>query len=248
MSEPIPLYALPPSEYVVIDIETGNAPEAAIRRAMEAWEPPANIRDEAKIDARRAEAEARIREKSALLDAAPILCAAAKTQAQAVLFNGMDATDHQLDGVLLFSCRDERNMLLALRTWLDTLSTADTILVGHNLFGFDLPRLRGRFAWYKLRLPECLQPRMSDIERQPASDTMKLYQSFSIEHRDGYASVEEMATGLGIPHHKGIANGSMIPAMHAAGEYRTILSYCVLDCLTTEACWLRMTSEAPDLE
>lgn len=248
MSDPIPVYTLPLAEYVVMDLETGPAPEEAIARAMAAWEPPANIRDEAKIEARRSEAEARIRERSALLDAAPILCVAVKTQAQALLFNSMDSADHRIDGVMLFSCGTERAMLLALRTWLDTLTTANTLLVGHNLLGFDLPRLRGRYVWHRLCLPECIQPRLIESERQPISDTMRLYQSFSIEHRDGFASLDEMATGLGIPHHKGIADGSMIPTLHAAGEVRTILQYNVLDVLTTEACWLHMMCDSPDME
>lgn len=248
MSDPIPLYTTSLAEYICLDIETGNGPEEAIQRALAAWAPPANIRDEDKIAARRAEAEARIRERAALLDAAPILCIAAKTQVQTCLFNGMDASDHLIEGVLLFSCGNERDMLLAWRTWLDTIATPDTLLVGHNLLGFDLPRLRSRYAWHKLRQPIALAPALADQERQPVSDSMLLYRSFSIEHRDGFASLEEMATGLGIEHHKGIANGSMIPTLYAQGEYRTLLQYCLLDTLTTEAAWLRMISEAPDLE
>lgn len=247
-----PAGVIPPvdilSDYCCLDLETGNAPEEVIHRAIAEWTPPANLRDPEKIIARREEAETRIRERAALLDASPIICIAAKTQAQIIIFSAMDTADHQIDGVTVLSLGTERDMLIAFRNWLDATTSADTVMAGHNLLGFDLPKIRGRIAWHKLRLPECLQPRMSEAERQPVSDTMRLMQSFSIEHRDGFASLEEMATGLGIPHHKGIADGSMIPALYAAGEYRTILSYCTLDCLTTEACWLRMMSEGNDLE
>lgn len=51
-----------PAQWLVLDLETGHAPQAAIEAAIAAWKPPANIKDEAKIEARRQEAMIKIRE------------------------------------------------------------------------------------------------------------------------------------------------------------------------------------------
>ena len=48
----------PLCSFVVLDIETGDAPIECVETALQSWKPPANIRDPEKIEARRQEAAA----------------------------------------------------------------------------------------------------------------------------------------------------------------------------------------------
>ena len=51
---PLNAHALNPAAYVVLDIETGDAPQAAIDAASMAWKPPANWKPET-VESKRAE-------------------------------------------------------------------------------------------------------------------------------------------------------------------------------------------------
>jgi len=246
----IPLAGIQPAaRWLVLDIETGNAPVEAIQVAIEAWKPPANIKDETKIEARRKEAVQKIREKAALLDASPILCVAAIADGYApAIFNGMDTNTYPVEGWSVIGAGNEARMLEILRNFLDTTTTPETILVGHNLRAFDLPKLRHAYIRNRLRLPECLKPRFGDEARAETADTMALFKAYSMEHRDDYAvSLDTVAAALGIPRPKQLIDGSQIPALHEAGRYHEILTYCAIDTATTARAWELMAGFAEDL-
>jgi hypothetical protein len=240
--------AAQPADYLVIDIETADAPEEAIIAAFQAWKPDARTKDLKKIAEQRIEAQNRIRERAALLDAAPIICIGCKGPGLALLFDGMQTVPTNLPGWTVIPSGDERGMLIAFRTWLDQGTDPDTLLIGQNIYGWDLPKLRGGFARHRLRLPQCLQPRLNESDRQPVSDLQRMYCAFSVQHPDQRPSLDEIAAGLDITRHKHITDGSQVPAMYKRGEFQLILSYCALDCVVEEQAYLRMTSSAPDLE
>jgi hypothetical protein len=231
-----------PSPWVCLDIETGNASADAVQRALERWRPPSNVKDADKIEARRREAETKIREKSALLDAAPILCIAAKTETQAVLFDGMSQEPIAVPNWTALSCGSEREMLIAFRHWLDSISDEQTMLVGHGIKHFDLPKIRAAYVRHRLRLPSCL------IGEQTVTDTMALFRRFSVEHGDDFfVSLDVVASSLGIERHKTAVTGADVPRLHEESRHAEIGLYCCLDVEVTARAFLLMSGEAADL-
>lgn len=244
VSELKPVTSLIQSPWICIDIETGNADDDAVQKALAAWKPPTNIRDESKITERRREAETRIRERSALLDQSPLLCVALKTASTSILFNGMDASAPEIPGFTVLPCGDERGMLLVLRDWLDQNTDSKTIVAGHNIRGFDLPKLRQAYIRHRLRLPAILRPREDAV----IVDTMSLFKAFSMEHRDEYMiALDIVAASLGVERPKQIISGKDVPVLFEAGKYAEVLTYCAVDAVATTRAFLLMTGEAADL-
>lgn len=244
---PIPLAAhahmLSQAQYAVLDLETGFAPQANIDAALEGWKPPKNWKDET-VAAKRAEMAEKAEEKSALLDAAPIICLALKTDRIAVILNGMDSTSYEIPGWLCFPCCDERGLLMALRTILESCPGPETVIVGHNILGFDLPKIRNAYLRNRLRLPLALRD-----QDQPITDTMRQIRYFSMESADErFVSLDTVARVLGILQPKQVITGADCPRLHKEGRIAEILTYCCLDVATTERAYLLMTGQATDLE
>ena len=130
------------AEWIVLDLETGDASPEAVARKMQDWQPPSNVKDPEKIAARRKEAAEKAIEKAALLDESPILCIGMQTDGARFLLNGMDGSAPEIDGWPVMPCTDERGLLVALRAVLDQIGTPETAIVGHNVRAFDLPKLR----------------------------------------------------------------------------------------------------------
>jgi hypothetical protein len=237
-----------PAAWLVLDLETGDAPDEAVTAALGAWKPPANVKDPEKIEARRLEAMEKIRERAALLDASPILCVALKTDRLNIVLNGMNGDLPAIEGCDVWPCQNEHGLLLALRVLLDENTNPQTVIVGHNVRNFDLPKLRQAFIRHGLKLPEILKPRLRDEERAEIVDTAHLFKSFSMEHRDDFcSSLDTVAATLGIPRPKDVISGADVPRLHRAGEYTAILTYCAVDCACTARAYQLMTSAAPDL-
>lgn len=278
------------SNYIVIDIETGNPSNEIIDDAIDRkiagmklpmsgqeindavldfgfdWTAPANMVNEEKIAERKAsaieshknklqaeretaaqkliEAADKARSKAALMDSAPIICACCKSESQAIAFNGMSQDQFDIAGWSTIGCADEKGMLIALRTWLDSNSDQHTQLVGHNLRHFDKPKLRNRYAFHRLKLPQILR-----IGQGETFDTMQLAKHFSVErNRDLFVSLDDLCWMLDIEQPKQIISGKEVPGLHAKGEYELILTYCCIDTISTERAYTLMTSTATDLE
>lgn len=283
-----------PAAYVVLDLETADAPEESIAAAIEAWKPPAtaktaeeidaeaeraaatwtppaNIKDPAKIEERReaalarieadrlaalekveerrAEAVARIREKAALLDASPIVCVGVQTDREAAEFNGMDGTAFDIGGVPAIPCGNEREMLVKMRDWLDARTDPGTVVVGHNVRPWDLPKLRNAYLRHRLRLPAIFAPRVLDSDPSPVVvDTATLFKAFSAEHRDDFCpNLDTVCAGLGIPKPKSVITGADVPRLYREGRYHEILIYNAVDREATTRAYLLMTGQAGEL-
>ena len=241
---------LDPAHVVCIDIETGHAPKKAIEREIEDWTPPKNLVDEEKIKKAREDFISKVTEKSALLDASPILCISARTEKGGMLFNGMDSKSYKVNHSQVVSCGNERMMLEAFRMWLDNVTTDQTIIIGFNIYGFDLPRMRAAFMRHKLRLPRIMAPRLLSDERQPTVDVMKTFlRGFTAEYsNEKDISLNEVAFRLSLPQYKDQIDGSKIPDLARAGKVREILTYCAVDTMATLRAHQLMTSTAPDME
>ncbi len=235
---------------IVLDLETGDAAPEAIAAAMTDWRPPSNLKDPEKIEARRKEAAEKLIDRAALLDASPILCIAVQTNgASKAIFNGMDASAPDILDWPVVPCGDEKSMLVAFRTWLDSAATPETVLIGHNLREFDLPKLRSAYIRHRLRLPEILKPRLRHEECAETVDTAALFKAFSMEHRGDFCpSLDTVAASFGIPRPKQHMSGADCPRLFRDGEIATVCTYCAVDVATTAVAYNLMTSQSPDLE
>lgn len=239
---------LAPAAFVALDLETGDAPPEAIAAAIAAWKAPANWKPETAEAKRREFAEKAI-EKAALLDASPILCVALQTDRIRLVLNGMDDTAPEIDGWPVVPCVNERGLLVTLRAWLDASTTPETLIVGHNIRAFDLPKLRHAYIRHSLRLPEILKPRLREENKAETVDTATLFKAFSMEHRDDFCpSLDTVAASFGIPRPKQHMSGADCPRLYQEGQIATVLTYCAVDVATTTRAYQLMTSTALDIE
>jgi hypothetical protein len=237
------------AKVMVFDIETTCAPLDAVENSIDNWKPPANVKDETKIEAKRAEMVLKKHDKAALLDASPIICIACKTDYNAVIFSGMPQTGVDINQWQVIECENEREMLISFRTWADSIIDCETLIAGHNVKHFDLPKVRNAFIRHRLKLPLCLTPALRGEISCEVVDTMALAKAFTMEfHNDLFISLDKLAGILNIPKHKLAMSGADVPKAHARGEYAPILAYCVLDVESTYQAAALMLNIAPNLQ
>lgn len=236
------------ASFVVLDLETGDAPAEALAATIANWKAPGNWKPET-VEAKRREFAEKAADKAALLDASPILCVALQTDRARLILNGMDDSTPAIDGWPVVPCVNERGLLVTLRAWLDASATPETLIVGHNIRAFDLPKLRHAYIRHSLRLPEILKPRLRDEAKAETVDTAALFKAFSMEHRDDFCpSLDTVAASFGIPRPKQHMSGADCPRLYREGQIATVLTYCAVDVATTTRAYQLMTSTAPDIE
>lgn len=223
--------------FLTIDLETGFPSETDIQAEIAAWKPSGNAKKEETIERQRAEAEQKIRERSALLDSAPVVSIACQSDCFVRVFHSLKT--ETIPGVMQFPAPDEKTLLLLFRAFLDGFTTPETVLVGHNIRGFDLPKLRLRYLANGLRLPGILQPNPDTR----TDDTMLLFSRyFAIGNRE-FVSLDEMGRKLGIVGQGKYLSGAEVPAAVAAGRHTEVVVYNVNDVLQTTQAWQRLTSK-----
>lgn len=229
-------------EWLAIDIETSNGRPDDAERAMRAWQPAARWKPET-IGARYLDALAAKREKLALLNGAPIVCVALRSETELRCLHSMRAEPPKvLGGGLVEGFATQREMLIALRAVLEARVGPDTVIVGHNIIGFDLRKLRWAYLRERVRMPGALVDK-----DQPVYDSMVEYgRRFSMEKSELFVGLDALLEEWGIPTHKATVDGSMVPQLHAAGQYDSIVGYCLLDVLAESDVFLRMTGRAAD--
>lgn len=226
-----------PPAYLVLDIETTSGDpveaEAWVRRA---WSPSRNWKP-ATIGERYLEAVARKEERLALLDTAPIISVALKTPSDCLVVHWLACDRSAFGTARLVRCRDQRAMLDVVAALLGACD-AETILVGHNIRHFDLAKLRQAMLRSGVPLPPTLAWR-----DQPTYDTMREWSRFTLDDRQ-FIPLSELLECCGLDDHKQLADGAIVPDLHAAGRHEEILAYAVADVLAEEAVYLRMIGAA----
>lgn len=230
-----------PYKHLCIDIETANAEPTEIEAwARRFWAPDARWKPET-IGTRYLEALAKKKERLALLDSSPIIAIGIQTDRDLRCLHSM--VFHQprvVSAGLVEGFQTERDMLMALRNLIEGATDEETVLVGHNIKHFDLPKIRGRFIRNNLRLPFALVNK-----DQPVYDTMTEYSKFSLEN-DPFVSASDVAEMFGIPNHKRLVEGAGIPDLYAGKKYDEIIAYCMLDVMLECDLFTRMTGQAQD--
>lgn len=230
-------------EWLTIDIETraGN-PDAIEEWWRNFWKPDTNWKPET-IGKRYLEGLDRKRQMGALLDSATIaVVAVAGTSKIAIEHCVGGAATTALPGKPAdtdYGCvtgwASEREMLQEVDGLIRNCATEDTLLVGHNIKGFDLPRLRMAYVRNGLPMP----PWLSHL--QPCYDIMKEYcRGFSVERQE-LISFDDVMRGLGMESHKGIISGADIGRLIEAGDVETITRYASLDVQKESEAFLLMT-------
>lgn len=231
---------------ICIDIETGFPDPSYIEKRLEKWKPRPNTKEE-NIEAKRQEARNRIIKGSALLDGAPITCIALVSEHQRVILNGMSMENISIQGWQVLSLGDEKNMLDMLRIYLEMHTDASTMVIGHRITEFDLPKLRRACTIHRMKIPQALRA-PANGNAQPVHDTARLFKFFSTEVNTDFISLEEAADYFGVEHAKGICNGELAPLLAKQGKTAEVLNYCATDAAATFRIWQLMTGQAPDLQ
>lgn len=233
-----------PTPWLALDIETaGGRPEDAESWMRANWAPSPKWKPET-IGARYLEMLGKKTERLALLDASPIISVAIRTPLEFGVWHSMQAAPPStVQGAFVHGFATEREMLSAFRTFLAGRTNEETLLVGHNILHFDLPRLRQAFLRNGLQLPAVLS-----ADGQPAFDTMREFcRRFSADSDSGMIGLDELLKKIGLPSHKDIASGADVPGLFAAGQFETILRYTLLDVATEADVFLRLTGCSPSL-
>lgn len=231
-----------PPEYLVLDIETAaGEPTEAEAWMRTVWSPNPNWKP-ATIGERYLAALETKKERLALLDTAPIISVALRTACDCRLIHWLNIDDAVIAGVPLERTPDQKALLERTAQYLAACSQ-ETVLVGHNLLHFDLPKLRQGMLRHGVRLPTILVDR-----DHPVYDTMREWSRFTLDDRQ-YISLAELADVLGLPEHKAIISGAMVPEMYQQNRFAELLAYAAADVLAQWQVFLRMTgqleSEAP---
>jgi DNA polymerase III epsilon subunit-like protein len=137
---------------------------------------------------------------------------------------------------------DEASLLTALREFLNSRGGPDTILAGHNVAGFDLPRLRLAFLRYGLQLPAVL------ADEQPTFDTLKVFARRFYGDGAAFLGLGEVCELVGIPNHKGVCNGADVPALVAAGRVDELVTYNFVDAVLQAELFLRLSGRSTQLK
>jgi len=228
---------LVPPQYLCLDIETisGDPCEAEewVRRC---WTPAKNWRP-ATIGARYLEMVAKKEERLALLDTCPILSVQLRTEVDIRVVHWMPIDETQLSVAAVERCADEHAMLARVAELLSG-TDCDTLIIGHNVKRFDLPKLRRAMLKYGIRLPACLVYR-----DQQVYDTMREWSRFTLDERL-FIGLSELLEACGIPSHKELLDGAHVPQLYEEGRYKEILVYAIADVVAEWNVFLRMTGQA----
>lgn len=231
----------PTASYCVIDIETADAPEEAVEAAAQSWKAPSNWGEEAAENGRKKHM-AKLASGAALLDHAPIICVGIATNRERIVFHAMaKALEFKDETWACIPCdASEEVLMLHTAQYLLEVAGEETVLAGHGVARFDLPKLRNAMARHNVALPPCLAVR----NRYEVFDFEHKLKYFSAEHSGNkFPSFGDVMRCLGIWSHKGLVTGADVPKLYRAGEHEAILRYNLLDIINEETAYKMMSGE-----
>ena len=237
--------------FFVFDVETMNPP-AEVVATLEAeflagWEPGGNLKDPEKIEVKRQADLVKFRDRLALHDAAPVAMVGLMFDGETFLLHGVGRKKAKWFGgkknhVTLEGFAGEKSLMEAVCTVLNEKTSPGWIGVGHNCYGFDLPRLRLACVRNGLTLPEALRVVVDDQEeRRRFIDTMAHFCRYFGRNGEIMISQEKMLDRLGIRNLlKGVATGADVPGLLAAGELDAVATKLLADLVGVRDAYVRM--------
>lgn len=245
------------AEFFVFDVETMN-PQAEHMKRLEAdfvadWEPSGNLKDPEKIAAAQAAALLKFRDKAALLDAAPVSMVGLMFADRVYLLQGIKREKPKWFGkrernVSIEGFPNEQSLIEAVYAVLEEQTTGKMQGVGHNIFGFDLAKLRLAGVRHGLVLPDALRVLMDEEEdRRRYVDTMSLYCKYFARRGELFISQDRMLERLGIESLlKGVATGADVPRLLAQDppKINEVATKLLADLVGVRDAFLRMTGRS----
>lgn len=234
----------PAPDYIVLDVETRGCarPEELQRELYARWRPDPRWKPET-IGERFVTAWEKHQQRAALLDSADVVVVALASPRSVDVLHalGPQPTQHR-DGYTVTGYGDTLRMLSALRSALDMIVTPETLLAGHNIRDFDLPRLRLCYLRTGLRMPACLA---SDV--QPVADSMHAFcRRFSVS-REPMVSLADACAALGLPTHKDLVSGEQVGELIERGEVDLLTRYAAADVIVERELFLRLHNVSSNL-
>jgi hypothetical protein len=228
--------------YLIIDIETMDAPAASVLLEQGMAKPHPGTKDQVKKDKQVAAKMAKLRESAALLDSSPVSVIGGIVDGRAFQFFLWEKdipVDFDIPGVILLPVKSEYDLLLCFKWFLEGQEWPT--IVGHNVekryngTGFDLPHLRFRYAVHNIKQPWPIDP-----FHTRSIDLMELYFKTSNTKKDVFVSLEEMALRLGMTNKPFPLTGKDVPALWAAGKIKDCLLKNLYDLLLTQQVFFRL--------
>lgn len=207
----------------VLDIETIPAQtEEARAEVIANLSPPANYKDQAKIDEWLASKADEAVAKTSFDPARGHICTI-----------GWAIDDGEAVAAHATTVGQERDIL---QTFFGQLQTFQHYtFIGHNLVGFDLRFILCRAVVLGVEIPKCI-PRDPKPWDKNTFDTMLAWSGSR-----GTISMDNLCKALGIEG-KGDFDGSMVAGAWANGEHEKIADYCRADVDTTRQVYRRFKS------
>ncbi len=139
---------------------------------------------------------------------------------------------------------DERAILQSFWGRLREFDVRRDLLIGHNLFDFDLRFIYHRSVVHRVRPAVDLSFRR--FTNQPIFDTMQEWTRWSWQDR---ISLDRLALVLGLPTSKSHeVSGDKIYDRFREGKYRLLRDYCLADVVLTRQVYQRLTFADPRKE
>lgn len=201
------------------------------------WAPSPKWKAET-IGTRYHEMLTRKQEQLALLPTAPIVVVSMRTESDLRVLHCTQYEGTDMQGITCERYADERSLLASTRNYLEATSD-ESILIGHNILHFDLPKLRGRMLRHGIRLPDALTCR-----DQPVFDSMREFaQRYTTDDRQ-HISLSEVLESLGMANHKGYVDGTLVQQLWEGGRHELLLQYAAADVLAEYGVFLALTGQA----
>lgn len=253
-----------PVNFYVFDIESMNPSEAIIaaeeqrvtEEFLENWEPPENYKDPEKIEEKKQrdlqKKVSKVRERAALMDESPVMMIGLMFAEETMILHGCKrhaakwlGKDGKRNRVSIEGFSGEKALMEAAITTLDARIRPDTMGVGHNIYGFDLPKLRLAAARNDLRLPDALRVKIhEDMEKPRMLDTMHFFCRYFARSGQMMIKASVMQRRLGLaPLLEGVADGKDVPKMLADGKVEQVAIKLFADLVGCRDSFLRMVAE-----
>jgi hypothetical protein len=237
--ESVATYQVPgsaiPVPYLIIDVETTNPDPSEIELEASYLKASGNCAsDESKGRSLKKKVDS-LQERAALTDLAPIACIAVKSPGNPIIFsqfplNPEEQAAFTAQHIECVQMENEKAMLSIFREFLGRQADDLTVLAGYNIGGFDLKKLRFRYIYHRLKIPDVLQT-------GNVFDLMTVVNNqLTIKHE--WLSLDEIVTKLKLSEGGKLLSGADVPGLLAAREYAKVFAYCVCDVLLAEQLYL----------
>jgi hypothetical protein len=233
--------------HVILDIETRKPDHDRLAKELR-WgvKPHPGTKDEGKKAAQVAAKTKKAEEGGALSDASPITCIGLRYLGQSWIFTAFPVAQEDVKqfaalGAMVIHGGEEYDMLVSVSEFCRQIiesSQSPLVVAGHNIFGFDLPKLRLAYAQIGLYI----QAMFYYPDGVPARDTMEEFSRFFLtRNTGGFVSVPEAADWLNIEY-TNTADGAELPALYESGQFAKIVEKNAIDLIIEEQIFKRISS------